>query len=450
MGNHATSLRAAMLGMLVLFLVCAIYAIPSGAVPFGASSAARRGLPAGAGPSLTDGVTIAIEPPSRQAQPEDVFVVDIVVSAGSQLVDGAQASISFDPAILTVVDAQGNPANQITEGSAFSTHLMNTVDNTSGRIFYADGQLSGDPLNGTIALATIRFKAISEGQSAVTFILNATPQTKVTLQEANVLTAAQNGSVTVGEGSEPTATATTLPQETATPTATATVPVGGPSLALDPASAEKMVGETFLVQIIAATGAQAVDGAQVFIDFDPTRLAVVDADGNPVSSIIPGSAFDVVILNSVDNAAGRIDFAAGQLSGSPPSGLLSVATIRFKALAVASDATVHISTGAPRASKLTYQGANVLAQTSDGHYAILGPVTATPTATVTQRPTHTLTPTWTPTATPTTVPEETPTTTATVLPPNTPTATVTAPAVETRTETPVGSWIFLPVILMDR
>ncbi len=291
--RHTSAALALLAGFTVL-TVLVLFAHPlTGAAQQAAPGLALPALPARSGPGLSADVTISLSPSGLTVAANQIFTMDIVINSGSQLVDGAQASICFDPAILAVVDNAGNPAGQIIEGTAFSTHIMNTADNSTGRIFYADGQLTGDPVSGAFTLATIRFKAKIAGVSAVTFILDQNPQTKVTLQGANVLTSAQNGSVTVGTpAATATPTRTLTPTRTRTPTvpaaatatATPTTPPGGPIIRLAPASGA--IGQATLIDIVVDAGTQPLDGAQAFLTFSPTYLQVVDNAGNASSTII--------------------------------------------------------------------------------------------------------------------------------------------------------------------
>jgi hypothetical protein len=113
------------------------------------------------------------------------------------------------------------------------------------------------------------------------------------------------------------------------------------NLSLSPASSNVIVGTTFDVIIQADAGAIGVLGVDVFLNFDPTRLAVVDMDGGTTGiQITPGTALNTVLTNSSDNALGTITFGAGKMSAPFPSGTFTVATIRFQALAVTTPTTV--------------------------------------------------------------------------------------------------------------
>jgi hypothetical protein len=145
-------------------------------------------------------------------------------------------------------------------------------------------------------------------------------------------------------------------------------------LDLNPPSSAVSTDQVFAVDVRIIAGMQPVDGAEIHLDFDPTYLQVVDGVGDPASVVDGGSALEVQILNSVDNVAGEIDYAAGSFSPSPPSDTFVLATIRFKALA----STGGVATPVPFVSRggsptdVVYQTESVLGGTSDGSVTISG------------------------------------------------------------------------------
>ena len=106
-------------------------------------------------------------------------------------------------------------------------------------------------------------------------------------------------------------------------------------LSLQPASSSVRVGEILTLEIVADTGTENADTVAAYVDFDPARLEVVDAAGNPASAIeFNAAVFGSATLNLVDNTAGRIDFSATKFTNPYLSGVFTAATIRFKAKAV--------------------------------------------------------------------------------------------------------------------
>lgn len=185
-----------------------------------------------------------------------------------------------------------------------------------------------------------------------------------------------------------------------------------------------------------------LQGAALTIQFDPTKLQVVDANGiQPGIQIAPGdlwsaSAFpSSPIINSVDNATGVITYEQALL-GSSFSGSDDIAVITFSAVAPGRS-DVMLS----RVQLLNNLGEFIPTLIRDGEIIItgVGPTftatptrTQTPTATPTRTPTLTSTPTRTSTSTPTSTATGTATSTSTATRTNTPTATAT------RTQTPTA------------
>ncbi|UCG24037.1 MAG: hypothetical protein JSW55_18205 [Chloroflexota bacterium] len=104
-----------------------------------------------------------------------------------------------------------------------------------------------------------------------------------------------------------------------------------------PAEAQVGADITVTISISDVTG---LYGGEFFLSFDPADLQVVDADGGaPGVQITPGDCPqpDFVVLNSADNTAGTVGYAATQLGGPPPGTQdCDVAHIRFQTQQAAS------------------------------------------------------------------------------------------------------------------
>jgi hypothetical protein len=127
------------------------------------------------------------------------------------------------------------------------------------------------------------------------------------------------------------------------------------SLSLSPVATTVNVGSTFDVVIKAEAGTIGVAGVDAFLNFDPTKLTVVDMDaGTTGTQIIPGTELNTVLTNSCDNTTGTIDISVGKLGTPYPEGAFIVATIRFQALAVTATTTnVSYSTTGERKTSVT-------------------------------------------------------------------------------------------------
>jgi len=180
-------------------------------------------------PQAGRSVYVTINPGSTAVVKDQVFTVDIQVAAGSQLIDGAEIHLYFDPTYLQVVDAAGNPASEIQSNGYLSQVIRNVVytDTAQGRIFFAAGALGTDPRpSGTFPLATVRFKArwgTGGGNTALVFGVQLPYQTDVTFGGNSVLAGVGNGVVAIsGETPPATPTPSLTPTRTATATSTKT------------------------------------------------------------------------------------------------------------------------------------------------------------------------------------------------------------------------------------
>lgn len=118
------------------------------------------------------------------------------------------------------------------------------------------------------------------------------------------------------------------PPPAATPTP---VPTGVP-LRTNPGAVALTIGGTATFDIVLDGGSQSFDAVQVYLTFDPRLVEVVDADPARAGvQVTPGAALADVLLNGVDNAQGRLQFAAGRsIAQPPPSGTLVIATVELR------------------------------------------------------------------------------------------------------------------------
>ncbi len=142
------------------------------APPQGGGAVLQAGQPVpktASSPVASIGVTVS--PATKQVKVGETFAVEVQINSGSQKVDAAQASLSFDPKLLQVVDAAGAPATAIEAGSSLPTGLQNKVDNAGGTVDYAAGASfeAGKEPTGTFTVATVRFKALQAGEAKLTF-----------------------------------------------------------------------------------------------------------------------------------------------------------------------------------------------------------------------------------------------------------------------------------------
>jgi hypothetical protein len=153
-------------------------------------------------------------------------------------------------------------------------------------------------------------------------------------------------------------------------------------LTLDSSSSGIKLGDTFEVIIQAQSGSQEVVGVDVFLNFDASRLEVVDVDNVTAGiQILSGTTLKTVLWNSVSNSSGHIDYSAGKFS-SFPTGTFTIATIRFKALGTTStDTAVAFSTSTDRPTKIVgdIKATDVTGTLIGSTYTLIAPVIAGPT-----------------------------------------------------------------------
>lgn len=185
-----------------------------------------------------------------------------------------------------------------------------------------------------------------------------------------------------------------------------------------------------------------VDGAQMYINFDPSIVQVVDAAGNPTTTIRAGLTFPDVLLNVANNLSGTIGFAAGVDAATSPTNTFELGHFWFKALAPGFTG-VSFNLSAPRQSKVTFGGNDILGSVT-GSQIFVGAPTATATSTATPTATRTATNTPTLTSTPTATHTATPTGTATPL-----TVLVGSVTLQGRPTPPALSWIVPLTVTLD-
>jgi len=147
---------------------------------------------------------------------------------------------------------------------------------------------------------------------------------------------------------------------------------GTVSISLVPISKTVAVGQVFTLAIQLQAGSQPVDGAEAHLDFDPAYLRVVNADGVEVNEITAvTTSLDTVLQNSADNSQGTIDYGAGVLVGEPPTGTITLASIRLKAITETVGTALPFVFTALRKTDVVFEGGSVLGDHIDGDVAII-------------------------------------------------------------------------------
>ncbi|OGO44206.1 MAG: hypothetical protein A2W37_00980 [Chloroflexi bacterium RBG_16_63_12] len=136
---------------------------------------------------------MSIAPSTLTVVPGQVFSVTIQVQAGAQQVGGAQAQLTFDPALLRV--------RAITLGASLPITLKSTFDNQAGTVKVAAGTLAEAP-SGTFALAQIDFEALAaqSGTVRLKFETGRPQASDLAFGGASVLGSTSDGEIIVGQG----------------------------------------------------------------------------------------------------------------------------------------------------------------------------------------------------------------------------------------------------------
>jgi hypothetical protein len=147
-------------------------------------------------------------------------------------------------------------------------------------------------------------------------------------------------------------------------------------LSVSPTSQTVKVGEVFTVTVKLDTQGEAIDGGVDlrFLNFNAQTLQVQDSNPNKDGVQIGAeSLMPTTILNSVDNAAGKITFSQVVAGGSTFKGAGNLATIKFKAIkAGMSNLTFDYKIGETRDTNVAGNRKDLLSQVVNGEVTITG------------------------------------------------------------------------------
>ena len=176
-------------------------------------------VPVGDGLAL-NGTMVVIDPQNSEVAVGATRTVNIRIENVEGLY-GAEVHLTFDPALLEVVDAdQGLSGVQIQPGSFITPDFtgQNAVDQAAGKIGFAIAQMPPqEAVSGSGVFATVTFKGKAAGDSAISLT-----SALLSDQSGNFINAStQGGTIAVtGEEATPTPTDTPVPEDTPTPTST--------------------------------------------------------------------------------------------------------------------------------------------------------------------------------------------------------------------------------------
>ena len=153
------------------------------------------------------------------------------------------------------------------------------------------------------------------------------------------------------------------------------------TLSLSPSSGSVGQGQTFTVQVILNTTGQNVDGVDLYsLRFNASRLQVVDSNsGTSGVQIAPGSAFPITLINTVDNAAGTIQFSQTASGGTNYNGTGTIATITFTGSSQGTAAvTFDFTAGSTSDTNVASAGTDLLTSVTNGNYTVTTASDTTP------------------------------------------------------------------------
>jgi hypothetical protein len=155
-------------------------------------------------------------------------------------------------------------------------------------------------------------------------------------------------------------TTTTVPPTTTKPPPTTTV-APRVNLNLLPRANFVVPGGNFKLEIQADAGQLQVTGVDIFLRFDPAKMAVVDADDSSDGiQIYPGAVLDTVLYNSVNNTTGWISFSAGKLGSPFPSNSFNVAAVNFQVKANSiTDTLIYFNNSGSMTTRVVYGGNDI-------------------------------------------------------------------------------------------
>jgi hypothetical protein len=149
-------------------------------------------------------------------------------------------------------------------------------------------------------------------------------------------------------------------------------PPDQPRFLLLPPYTTASVDQTFGITLTASLPVSNADTVLTYLTFDPAALAVVDAAGNPTSTVaLSRTLFPTATVNVVNNQDGLIDIEAVSSELSTISGTLHLATIHFRLKAADGPVTINFSRDPERRSDVLRRGESLNATQQSGSAVIV-------------------------------------------------------------------------------
>src|SRR3989338_9480143 len=121
-------------------------------------------------PNSALAATLFLSPASGSFTVGENFTVNVLLNTAGVNIEAVDIySLRYNPTILQVQDGVTSTTGvQISPGTLLPTTALNSVNATAGTIQFSQLNLEGGYYNGTGTLASITFKALAAGTSAVT------------------------------------------------------------------------------------------------------------------------------------------------------------------------------------------------------------------------------------------------------------------------------------------
>lgn len=161
-------------------------------------------------PYLVNGASLSAMPATQDVVLDDIFNISIQLDTQGAPVDGVDlVYLNYDPLFLEIQDSDpSQPGVQILAGSLMPLTIINSVDESLGRVTFSQISIGGVSYTGVGTLATISFKATKTGTTNLTFNFtpSVTTDSNVASAGTDVLSSINNGMYTIKpeEASSPT------------------------------------------------------------------------------------------------------------------------------------------------------------------------------------------------------------------------------------------------------
>ncbi|MBV9791942.1 MAG: hypothetical protein JOZ51_27395, partial [Chloroflexi bacterium] len=144
--------------------------------------------------------TIALSPTLSQIKLDEIVQIQAAVALGTSEADTVDLYLNFDPQLLEIVDAGGQPITSLTRNTAsFTSATYNKVDNQAGQINLSVSRLDAT-VTGNSALVSFYVRAKrSFTTTAITVAKSGARQSEIFVGGTPLQAAITGGALTMGE-----------------------------------------------------------------------------------------------------------------------------------------------------------------------------------------------------------------------------------------------------------